>query len=299
MKKIRFTDVFDRQHPLDAVGKLQKLRNELHREIVAAKVNPTELIDMARRIGVLIHEVNHALKYNGVLDVVPIDQDIAELIVQNMRPPGPHQLNANSVAWTTGPANPPAKMSGFGVSVAAMWGAGMTNKSKELPHTEQEEPITAYRAWRVVYLGAAGYALRSLNVRKIWDGPVLRADGPPTKWEDNAWLESLEIPGNPYDGYKEVPERKYHFGIFAFDSPLRALIEGAARALEHVSGPGACGQISLMGRVIEHERGYRAEYARVENLTVIYARPEDQSEQLEKDLAERYHCDVEVINGHR
>jgi len=93
--------------------------------------------------------------------------------------------------------------------------------------------IVAYRAWRCSISGL----LQSMAVSTIWP------------------------PDEPMTG--DVT----HDGVHAFKSQSDALTEYATGATRWC--PIAIGTVMLWGEVIEHERGYRAEFARVAAINLI------------------------------
>jgi hypothetical protein len=94
--------------------------------------------------------------------------------------------------------------------------------------------IVAHRAWRIVPIGL----LSSVACAKVW---------PPDE----------PMRGEGVDDYNAA-------GVHAFKSQCDALSEYAC-----TGEPMVFGTVMLWGVVIEHERGYRAEYAKVRSIDLI------------------------------
>lgn len=99
--------------------------------------------------------------------------------------------------------------------------------------------VTAWRCWRI----NKGF-LRSCFVESIW------------------------APGEPMTG---TPNS--HFGIHAWKTLAKTLDYG----LHDVAGGGpfVIGQIELWGDIIEHEHGYRAEFAAIKSLDMVFGAERD------------------------
>lgn len=160
--------------------------------------------------------------------------------------------------------------------------------------TRLEYPIEAFRAWDLGLARAAvshspdstntpigpratgpdGFCLLSVARPVLWEGPVLRAHRKPLDEAGNLCRRS---------------------GIYSLKSPqyVRKCIVPAYDAP-------VWGSLDIWGQVIEHELGYRSEYAMVTRLTIL-ARPV--SKRLGRDFdiqglagsfCRRYECDVRV-----
>lgn len=103
---------------------------------------------------------------------------------------------------------------------------------------------------------------------------------PPGENEDGTVISSDRIPGanvmvraDPPPPHQECPDRNCSCGIYAHKDKMAGY---------HPSPPNrAWGKVALWGRVIEHERGYRAEYAYPVELNCADAK-------LAKQLAKAY-----------
>lgn len=115
------------------------------------------------------------------------------------------------------------------------------------------EPIVGWRCWRV------------LPVRTLSEGMRYRlcaagTNGLPKVWEPRA---AIVAHCAAFDSRHEAPHRSHECGIYAY----AAQAEGEAMLANMWawnSGPGtiwAFGRVSLWGRLIEHELGWRAQYA--------------------------------------
>lgn len=98
-------------------------------------------------------------------------------------------------------------------------------------------PVLGFRAWRLTASGARGVA-------QVWEGPRLDA-------------VCVAGPGAPHDA-------PCHCGIYAFKR-ARAL----APCLLRIAPWSVHGLVALSGRVVEHERGYRAQRAEVRAVAVV------------------------------
>lgn len=138
------------------------------------------------------------------------------------------------------------------------------------------EPLLGWRTWRV-----ERHSLYSLN----WDTP----------WPAQQRLEGgcgfgSQAPGG--FSMHEVPFRSCHCGIYAFKT--RAQAESLARRVLDLSWDiltdeeaVAIGRISIWGRIIETERGYRAQYAYPYDVIVLGG-----TERKVQEIREFYAADV-------
>jgi hypothetical protein len=191
--------------------------------------------------------------------------------------------------------------------------------------------VYGYREWLLQPEGK----LRSLyRYQCIWDGPIYKADKPPSLWTPKeissvtlfshthnvasyivafkrepfsscvlcpcATCSRFVEPGMewpPYPGqiigvmsaggiyaFKDEHLISHdlgpHMGAFPYQSTLFPV-----EPIQYV----ASGRVELWGKMIEHELGYRSEYARVDSLTIPIARA-----YLRETLSDLYQCDVEV-----
>ena len=123
------------------------------------------------------------------------------------------------------------------------------------------EPLVGWRTWR-----AERHLLYSVNSDTPW--PALR------RMEGECTFGS-QAPG----GFvmHEVPSRSCHCGIYAFKT--RAQAEDLARRV--------LGRVSMWGRVVETERGYRAKYADPYEVFVLGG-----TDSLTRSIREFYAVDV-------
>ena len=108
------------------------------------------------------------------------------------------------------------------------------------------EPITAWRGWGNPHL--KGRLVSSY--RTIWE-PHQRLEAKHRKSPIS--LETVACPGCPCDSWDAL-----HYGCGIYGIKTRELFEAVIR---NGMEPSVIGQVYLWGRVIEHERGYRAQYA--------------------------------------
>ena len=127
------------------------------------------------------------------------------------------------------------------------------------------EPITAYRVWR----GDLFLRLHSLNNE--------------TQWEPGRWA-SAYCPRSRHT----APDEDCTCGLYAAKDIDLALVLAAGVLTSTSPGDSMpataiVGKVELAGKVIEHDRGYRAERARVVEILPIEGRS-----RLTESLAERF-----------
>jgi hypothetical protein len=134
------------------------------------------------------------------------------------------------------------------------------SESKAKPHAlMQEEPILAFRAWRVF-----GSRLLSCTCECIWQ-PRVR----------------LDASCNKKIAHGNAPAWDCQCGIYAYKTE-RALTDSPFAIPEH--GPSVRGRVALWGRVVDHGLGYRAQYAYPQVLYLLG----DDSDGAVRDLADSY-----------
>jgi len=95
--------------------------------------------------------------------------------------------------------------------------------------------VIAWRAWRVV-----GVRLQSLSMSSFWQ------------------------PGEPMEGR---PFANIYEGVYAYKTRKRLLDEHCyVDSSAFSAGTFAYGEVALCGNIVEHDHGYRAQYARILNL---------------------------------
>lgn len=155
-----------------------------------------------------------------------------------------------------------------------------------LPQRQSTEPIRAYRMWRLERSGT-DFRLRSVTMDDLWEGPILRADAKPDERMATTWRI-----------YPSPAGQTPHFGIFAYRLCAGALRCRDDRNQLHFHGHGGPyveGEVDLLGRVVVHEAGYRAEMARVVRLYVANAPTEWYRDGLLAALEARYQCPVSAV----
>jgi hypothetical protein len=138
------------------------------------------------------------------------------------------------------------------------------------------EPIEAYRTWGYVIRLEQGIAeLRSLNSGDPWHA---------------GWNVAMCWPppaGRPQDSAHAAPLEGCTCGFYATKKPVAI---DPTVGFRSTPGTGLImGKVALSGKVIEHERGYRAEKARVVELYALPGR-----ETVAELLANRYDATVSV-----
>lgn len=148
---------------------------------------------------------------------------------------------------------------------------GMIEPVKVKPPTKLNLPVTktvgairGFRAWRLTH-DERGLALQSAHVGSVWDGPLMHDKTPPE------------------DGYVENwHSNTVHHGIYAAKS---------FKPLDYKTAS-VYGEVMLWGKVVVHERGYRAERAMIRRLVVVDHFALLEMPSLPDLLAKRYGCDV-------
>lgn len=142
-------------------------------------------------------------------------------------------------------------------------------------------PLTGYRMWRVV-VEEDRPALYPMNLpTPAWRGAAadwvsasclnpsnLGIPGPIITWPEGLGTDSPSLSSH------HVPEEDCECGFYAFAELDRDLLIGATRQPRSISPDGTeeyvvIGRVELAGKVIVHERGYRAERARIVELIPI------------------------------
>lgn len=128
--------------------------------------------------------------------------------------------------------------------------------------------------------GPEAPALASLIVSYEWQGPVVRAGKPSA------------LPGSLSYSRNSTP--RPDVGFFALE-PERS---HAHAVLSSYPSLVCVGTVSLFGRVIEHDHGYRAEGMRVDGLWVVEEMlggdADTTADEVTPELERRYRCDAHV-----
>ena len=121
-------------------------------------------------------------------------------------------------------------------TISTSWTTAPATPVKELPRSEQAEVVIAWRAWKVYRIGSK---------------PILQSVVAKTLWP---WGEPLEA-----DGFGKQ-QGTHGRGIYAAKTKI-----GGVEATSDWKGC-VFGKVALWGKVIEHERGYRAQFAYPQHL---------------------------------
>lgn len=138
---------------------------------------------------------------------------------------------------------------------------------RELPTRKTSRPLVGVRQWALT----PNCKLASTFVSHIWEGPILRADHPPK------------------DHVRVGDQRDTGHGIYTWrvgascPDPI---------TLQTDSIGWVEGTVHLLGRVVEHERGYRAERVRIASLCITSLNPYFNREEAIESLEDRYQCEV-------
>lgn len=138
------------------------------------------------------------------------------------------------------------------------------------------EPIQGWRVWKV-----AGGCLYSTVFGTLWPERA--------RFEARCGLGGRSSPGG-LRGVHDAPSRGCDCGIYALKSRSDALY-----LAQQIAKPvlAAVGRVSLWGRVVETERGYRAQYAYIYDLTLLGGTDVEADE-----IRNRYAVDVEPSLAH-
>ena len=139
--------------------------------------------------------------------------------------------------------------------------------------------IIAYRAWRIVDRNAWIAFTTKPEVEWFWSGcytnPIVGFDvWPKDYWghmlcsftQSALWYPDRPMKGDPYaKGYFEVPAGVYALKTKSFvDEHIGTYYSGDWATFSYIRGT-----VALFGEVLEHENGYRAQYARVIDLDFV------------------------------
>lgn len=162
-----------------------------------------------------------------------------------------------------------------------------------LPVRQSAQPVRAWREWLLIFRDGEPF-IRSLVREDVWEGPILRANEKP---KDHTKLGDKTDTGHGIYAWPVTHRITEEVG-FTFSmmrSAFTRQMMGMA-AEEEPQPPGKVeGEVELIGRVVRHEHGYRAEAARVVRLFVKQLRPVYDRDVVLAALGQRYQCDVAWI----
>ncbi len=173
-------------------------------------------------------------------------------------------------------------------------------KPKKLSHRKGTVPIRAWRKWRIKREGE-DFFMHAIFKAYRWDGPIIRANGKPSEQQpstDETQMSEGEVHGiyayPLISGPMVTANGVTSLGLRSlnqvyFGQALRMMWDPGPEPTYYVEG-----EVELIGKVVVHERGYRAEAARVVRLSIREAPTEWFREGLIAKLADRYQCPVEV-----
>jgi hypothetical protein len=137
-------------------------------------------------------------------------------------------------------------------------------------------PIPGLRGWRLYWHRDAGQPVLGSVVRPyLWDGPLVRDPKPPSPQSSTGFY-----------AFPATPE--------AFRRFMNDITVVMGWNIGRYCGGLVFGRVSLFGRVIEHDHGYRAEAARVDKL-VIRAGPETNEKMMHVAYATSDHSVTSVV----
>ena len=124
-----------------------------------------------------------------------------------------------------------------------------------IPDEFGTEPLVGYRSWHVVdSIDRAGWALKSLHVSFLWEKQV----------EAFCHQQAMKFLGSAHAG-RPSPDPLCSCGIYA-QLPEHPITEWDQAKRGRAS---ASGTIAMWGRIIQCERGYKAQYASIQTPLVL------------------------------
>lgn len=159
--------------------------------------------------------------------------------------------------------------------------------------------LTGWRVWKCV----KGPRLKSVTADREWDSPVMRTK-PGTV--PASWLE--ETTGYTQSDGHQLPhptnKETHDYGVYAYKTPLlcwEKLLQHD-RERDHYTRTEpqylVIGRMDLSGIVVEHELGYRAEIAVIQELWYVsndFADALGEGQRRVRELSEFYKCDVHLL----
>jgi hypothetical protein len=121
------------------------------------------------------------------------------------------------------------------------------------PEQTYLEPIVAWRAWRILQFetlsGETSYRLCAVGLRGI-----------PKVWEPRKATAAV---CSRYSSNHEAPWPEHDCGLYGFRSrrETESRLESWAETQRGEKAGWALGRVSMWGRIVECERGWRAQYA--------------------------------------
>lgn len=158
-------------------------------------------------------------------------------------------------------------------SVTFQIGEGPKPLPKGAPRDKGTDPVVAYRQWQIKRRYPDGLFLVGYGV------------GSSEKWLPNERLAARCLDGRSTKTPHEAPGDGCGCGLYG----LKDGIDLKARYTDE-DNPSVVGEVYLWGRVIEHEHGYRAQYAYPKRLAVVAG-----DESLADLLSLTYGVPVDVI----
>lgn len=125
----------------------------------------------------------------------------------------------------------------------------LTRSYPAFPTEHHTKPITGWRTWNILLCRREGEVrifLGSIAVPYIYTGPISRNNRPPIIFDKK---QRFKI------------RLRHHLGFYA-----RKDVDMICGEL---MGFSIIGKISMFGKVIEHERGYRSQSIRIDHLSII------------------------------
>jgi hypothetical protein len=141
--------------------------------------------------------------------------------------------------------------------------------------TKRVGALTGWRCWR---LGPA-HLLLSTSRQHIWEGPVA------TTFENRMVTET-----------NHVPEVDRDYGVYSYKSPVKLLkyFPGIYSGSSYPSYP-VVGRVDVLGHVIEHELGWRAQKVIIRELWFVVKN--NLRDYIIDDLEASYQCPVNALKS--
>lgn len=177
-----------------------------------------------------------------------------------------------------------------------------------LPKRKSATPIRAWRQWRVI-VRDEDYLLYSYNQSSVWEGPILRANGKPADHNPHqhattephgiyAWpLISGPVTTAKVQEKRAKANADYSFGGSIWMVPYISTGSPFSVVRSELPNNGyAEGEVELIGKVVVHEKGYRAEAARVVSLFLRDVPTDAYRNGVLAKMEARYQCPVAIAS---
>lgn len=167
-------------------------------------------------------------------------------------------------------------------------GEKVHTKPKPLEKATATEVIVGYRVWPLKRSFPEGYRLTAVNTH--FDGTVTPYEKLTAECKKNVYdgsniyvMMGMSMPTKDQPKTHKAPDPDCACGVYAYKCSV---------PVEHSDTPFVVGEVNLWGRVIEHEDGYRAQFAYPRRLYVVDGGTEGQRIANALTLAYGVPCEV-------